>query len=70
MAPRYFVTASAEFCWLWVIGPSGPLLGRAGNGASVGIAGEVRVIKWMLGALVAMVAGLYAILFQIVLRLG
>ena len=39
--------------------------------ADVGeLAGEVRVIKWMLGALVAMVAGLYAILFQIVIRLG
>ena len=30
MAARYAVTASAEFCWRWVIGPSGPLLGRAG----------------------------------------
>ena len=39
--------------------------------ADVGeLAGEVRVIKWMLGALVAMAAGLYAILFQIVIRLG
>lgn len=30
---------------------------------------EVRVIKWMLGGLVVMVAGLYAVLFQIMLRL-
>ena len=32
--------------------------------------GEIRVIKWMLGVLVAMTAGLYAVLFQIAFRLS
>ena len=39
--------------------------------ADVGeLTGEIRVIKWMLGVLVAMTAGLYAVLFQIAFRLS
>ena len=55
--------------------------GRAGGGWCVDTAeaaaadvgeptGEIRVIKWMLGVLVAMTAGLYAVLFQIAFRLS
>ena len=38
--------------------------------ADVGETGEIRVLKWMLGVLVAMTAGLYAVLFQIAFRLS
>ena len=43
----------------------------ADTAADVGeLTGEIRVIKWMLGVLVAMTAGLYAVLFQIAFRLS